>query len=169
MLNQEENRLDNQLKEVSKNVDLKKQQLTYKRQVLSKLKQTISSARDRISVLNKSNPGFQISSTTVKETFEECRAIHGVSSDNKPVMVGMPDTLTSQFKANNIANNVLQSKPAFVALSSKVMSTWFNEFYQSRKNTLRSLNVYYSRADMVKAKYISIRKANRASCSPKLC
>ena len=79
-----------------------------------------------------------------------------------PAIFGMLDTLTSKCKAEDLADHVLKAKPAVVkTLSKKVVSGWSKNFFKSKENMLRSLNVYYCHDVMGKAKYISIRKANK--------
>ena len=181
-LTQEKDSIDIQVKELTKELNLKKQKLYYRNRHSSELTQSIAQYEKR-------KAGYQLSSTTIKkrkakptssstphtakvirrkETFDACTAIHGASIINKkPAAIGMIDTLTSQFKAKELSDELMHSKPSFVkVLTENIISTWSKNYYKSHDNMLRSLNIYYSHDVMGKSKYISIRKANRCSNSP---
>ena len=151
-----------------KNVDLK----------LTKLKMsshfenafTISKRKKRQRKQKPSNRFLSHTSKVVRrsETYEACSAIHGASSENiEPLIHGMVDTLTSKIKAKDLCRSVLSAKSSFVnEVESNVILKWKTEYYQSRDNLLKSLNVYYSHNVMGKAKYKAIRKANKSKFSP---
>lgn len=92
-----------------------------------------------------------------EETITVCSLIHGERSP-----YGMLDCLTSKFKSEDLADQILQSKSSLVkVLESKIMKEKEKDYYNSKKNLLRSLSVYYGHSVMGKAKYICNRKANK--------
>lgn len=109
------------------------------------------------------------SSLTVRraETFQACSAIHGVNQNIHPLVTGMMDTLTSRVKSKDLAKHIMASKPSLVAeVEQQALGHWRGQYYNSRENLLRSLNVYYSHSVMGKAKYKKARKCNRSKAVP---
>ena len=98
------------------------------------------------------------------ETLAICEAIHGGSSQNiEPAIDGMIQTLTSKCKSDWLAVKLLSSKNAVhESIKKRCINKSRKEFYDSKENLLRSLNVYYSQDVMGKRKYISTRHANKA-------
>lgn len=100
-----------------------------------------------------------------QETFRACSIIHGSSDENMdPLATGLIDTLTSKFKSDYIAEKVMSSKKSVVkCITENVVGNWSRQYYKSDENLMRSINVYYSHHVMGKAKYLSLRKANKKS------
>ena len=105
-----------------------------------------------------------------KETFNASLAIHGGTSSNKrPAMLGMIDTLTAKYKVKTLADELYKSKPKLAkALIKKVPVTSTSEYEKSEKNYQRSLNVFYSHDVLGKETYRKIRSASSIRGSPKL-
>lgn len=103
-----------------------------------------------------------------KETIQVCSAIHGGSENNQiPALNGMVLTVTSKFKASEVAQSILSSKKSVVdQLSRKITSDNHKKYYNSTENTLRSINVYYSQDVLGKRKYLTMRKANKVKNLP---
>ena len=120
-----------------------------------KLKPTSSELNERAKVTRR------------KETYKAAAIIHGgTESSKESVLTGMLDTLSSHFNSNNLAKKILTSKQSLVKeINRNVLTKWKNEFFQSKENRLRSLNVYYSHHVMGKRKYINLRIANRNTVS----
>ena len=99
------------------------------------------------------------------ETWEVCKVIHGASDNKKePVIKGMLDTLSAKVPVSVLSRTILGGKSSLVnSLNTSVVKEWCTNFESSHENELRSLNVYYSHNVMGKLKYLSIRKANKAS------
>lgn len=98
-----------------------------------------------------------------KETFNAVMAIHGASTENlNPAFDGMLDTITAKCGSKELSDKIINlEKPVVKQIKYGVIKDWSKEFVKSNENLLRSLNTYYSHNVMGKAKYISIRKANR--------
>ena len=91
--------------------------------------------------------------------------IHGGTALNKdPVLFGMLDALTSQFKSKFLTDKILDTKEYVKnSIEKKVLNRWSKNYYLSRENKLRSLNSYYFHNVLGKRKYLSLRKANKQS------
>lgn len=96
-------------------------------------------------------------------TFNFCAAVHGGSMLNKePVLHGALDMISRKFTNTKVANKIVNNKPAIAKLiKGNALVKWNKLFYESNENILRSMNTYYSHNVMGKAKYLSIRKANK--------
>ena len=94
---------------------------------------------------------------------DACMKIHGGTTLNKdPVLFGMLDTLTSQFKSNILTDKILDTKEYLKSsIEKKVLNGWSKDYYLSRENKLRSLNSYYCHNVVGKRKYLSLREANK--------
>ena len=99
------------------------------------------------------------------ETIAACNLIHGTSKESTEAgLVGMLDTMASNFKAKELSSKILASKKSLVTeIKSVAVKSWSKDDSNSTENTLRSLNVYYGHYVMGKRKYNNIRKANNAS------
>ena len=102
------------------------------------------------------------------ETMAACNSIHGGSNENiDPTIDGLLDTITAKCKSDKLACKILTSKPSVVNSLSKLCEKKFKtQYFKSRENQLRSLNVYYSNNVMGKRKYLSVRKANKTPQIP---
>ena len=88
--------------------------------------------------------------------------IHGSTKNNlKPLLVGVTDTLSSTFKVSNISEQLLKNNNIKSHMAKAIIPAWVKEYGQSSENEDRSLNFYCSHNVMGKAKYRSLRKANR--------
>ena len=182
---QELDSLKSQLKDISRQIDNNRRKLCHKREKLQGITEIVSNVSATISSKQKLNKNvFAISKLTAakrklnpsnenlpkkakcvrqNETYEVCKTIHGGTETNtKPTVDGILDTLTSKVKADELSEKVLNSKPALVKkLSKTCVNKWSKDYYISKENTLRSLNIYYSKNVMGKRKYQSMRKANQ--------
>ena len=76
---------------------------------------------------------------------DACMKIHGDTALNKvPVLFGMVDTLTSQFKSKILTGKILDTKEYLKnSIDKTVLNLSSKDYYLSRENWLRSLNFYY--------------------------
>ena len=174
--------LDNKdsLEKLNIDIDNQRRKISHKRRALKALQIESESLPKRI----RSNPtAFSITEATSKErkdkpttsairkkakntrtteTLDACRIIHGGSeSCEEPALIGLVQTLTCKFKANEIVPKIMNAKPAVTKrIKQNIISEWSNGFARSEQNKLRSLNVYYCHDVMGKRKYISTRRAN---------
>ena len=97
------------------------------------------------------------------ETLDAAIAIHGASLNNPDqAFDGLLDTLSAKCSSKKLSEKVINlNKPVVKHIKTKVLKEWSESFEKSEENILRSLNTYYSHNVMGKAKYISIRKANK--------
>lgn len=175
--------LDVQLKEVNKAIDLKNRRLHHRQKRLADMSNKLSSVNNdlaknenkcdvkissRLSKRRKLQPtteNLNVKSKSVRrvETMDACSAIHGATKENiQPAVTGMLDTLTARCNPTSLTKSILSCKPSFTrVLKSTVSTQWSKDYYQSHKNTLRSLNTYYSHNVLGKRKYLSIRRANK--------
>ena len=70
-----------------------------------------------------------------KEAMDACMKIHGGTALNKdPVMFGMLDTLTSQFKSKNLTGKILARKEYLKhGIEKKVLNRLSKDYYLSRE------------------------------------
>ena len=101
----------------------------------------------------------------VQETLSVCNSIHGSTKESiEPAVTGMLQTLTSKCKSQWLANKVLSTKNSLTtALKKQCNMQAQTEYYNSKENLHRSINVYYSQDVLGKRKYMAIRKANKTS------
>ena len=184
---QEQNQLiqvsQSEVRRIAVNLDNTRRKLRHKNLQLMSLKKKLGNTQSTVNINNYAgkiltstakkrrmkptaehlNPRAKI--TRRSETINACMAIHGATDTNiKPAIDVMLDTLSSKCKSNDLADRILNSKSSVVrAVKKKVLSKWSAEFYKSRDNLLRSLNVYYSHNVMGKMKYLNIRKANKST------
>ena len=79
-----------------------------------------------------------------------------------PVLVGMVDVLTSQFKSKVLTDKIIDTKNYLkTVLRKKILNSWSKDYYLSKENNLRSLNSYYFHNVLRKRKYDNLRKANK--------
>ena len=108
---------------------------------------SISACLEKKRKMNPSGESIPIRSKTIrrKETMDACMKIHGGTMFNKdPVLFGMLDTLTSQFKSKILTDKILDTKEYLKnSIEKKVLNRWSKDYYLSRENKLRSLNSYY--------------------------
>lgn len=115
--------------------------------------------------LKPSGPELPVKAKYVRgnETFDFCAAIHGGTKLNKePVLDGALDMISRKFTNTKVASKIVSTKSAIAShIEGNAIVQWNKLFYKSTENILRSMNTYYSHNVMGKAKYLSIRKANR--------
>ena len=79
-----------------------------------------------------------------------------------PVLFGMVDVLTSQFKSKVLTDKILDTKNYLKnSIEKKILNGWSKDYYLSRENNLRSLNSYFFHNVLRKRKYDNLRKANK--------
>ena len=175
--------LDARLKLVSADINRKKRKLDHKRCILNDIQSetehafqairkekrksvlSISACLEKKRKMNPSGESIPSRSKSIrrKETMDACMKIHGGTALNKdPVLFGMLDTLTSQFKSKILTDKILDSKEYLKnSIEKKVLNRWSKDYYLSRENKLRSLNSYYCHNVLGKRKYLSLRQANK--------
>ena len=178
-----------QLKEISKEINIKSRKLLHKRSKLENVKnKTISfenqikrkcikndvKISSRLAKKRKLQPTtneMNVKSKSIRrtETMNACFAIHGASKENlQPAITGMLDTLNAKCNVKQLSRSIMSSKSSLTnALKVEISDKWSKEYYSSKENTLRSLNTYYSHNVLGKRKYLSIRKANQRACYKK--
>ena len=126
---------------------------------------SISACLEKKRKLSPSSESTPSRSKTIrrKETMTACMKIHGGTVLKKePVLHGMLDTLTSQFKTKTLTKKILNTKDYLTNnIKTNVLASWSKDYYLSKENKLRSLNSYYCHNVLGKRKYLSLRKANK--------
>ena len=95
-------------------------------------------------------------------------AIHGGSvADKSPAIDGMLDTLTSNCSLAELSEKILSDDCKVSKIVKKeATKKWSQEFYDSKKNTLRSIDTYFANGVLGKARYKKIRSRNSQHDAP---
>ena len=150
--------VDARLKLVSADINRKKRKMDHKRCILKDIQSetehpfqairkekrksvlSISACLEKKRKPNPSGESIPSRSKSIrrKETMDACTKIHGDTALNKdPVLFGMPDTLSSQFKLKILTDKILDTKEYLKnRIEKKVLNRWSKDYYFSRENKL---------------------------------